>query len=64
MAIFQIKDNKVNRIKPTDFRLEKELQNLIEQNLDIFFNCRLIASELQYYRNLKRNSFVNQPHIC
>ncbi|MFA5485443.1 MAG: hypothetical protein WC260_04320, partial [Candidatus Pacearchaeota archaeon] len=45
MAIFQINNNKVNRIKPTDFRLEKELQNLIEQNLDTFFNCRLIASE-------------------
>lgn len=45
MAIFQITNNKVTRIKPTDFRLEKELQNLIEQNLDTFFNCRLIASE-------------------
>lgn len=45
MAIFQINNNKVNRIKPTDFRLEKDLQHLVEQNLDTFFNCRLIASE-------------------
>lgn len=45
MAIFQIYNNKVNRIKPTDFKLEKDLQNLVEQNLGVFFNCRLIASE-------------------
>lgn len=45
MAIFEIKDKKVNRIKPTEFKLEKELQNLVEQNLETFFNCRFIASE-------------------
>ncbi|MCK4406705.1 MAG: hypothetical protein KAV44_03420 [Bacteroidales bacterium] len=45
MAIFEIKDNKVNRIKPTDFSIEKDLQNLVEQNLEIFFNCRFIATE-------------------
>jgi predicted transport protein len=45
MAIFEIKDNKVNRIKPTDFSIEKDLQNLIEQNLETFFNCRFVATE-------------------
>ena len=45
MAIFEIKDKKVNRIKPTEFKLEKDLQNLVEQNLETFFNCRFIASE-------------------
>lgn len=45
MAIFQITNNKVNRIKPTDFKLEKDLQNLVEQNLESFFNCKFIASE-------------------
>ncbi len=45
MAIFEIKDKKVNRIKPTEFKLEKDLQNLIERNLETFFNCRFIASE-------------------
>ena len=45
MAIFEIKDKKVNRIKPTDFKLEKDLQNLVEHNLETFFNCRFIASE-------------------
>ncbi len=45
MAIFEIKDKKVNRIKPTEFKLEKDLQKLVEQNLETFFNCRFIASE-------------------
>ncbi len=45
MAIFEIKEKEVKRIKPTEFGLEKELQNLVEQNLETFFNCRFIASE-------------------
>lgn len=45
MAVFEIKDKKVLRIKPTEFRIEKDLQNLIEENLESFFNCRLVASE-------------------
>ena len=45
MAIFEIKNKKVNRIKPTDFKLEKDLQSLVEQNLKTFFNCRFIATE-------------------
>ena len=45
MAIFEIKDKKVNRIKPTEFKLEKDLQNLVEQNLGTFFNCRFVATE-------------------
>ncbi|MBI9037193.1 MAG: hypothetical protein JEY97_03600 [Bacteroidales bacterium] len=45
MAIFEITDKKVKRIKPTEFKIEKDLQNLVEQNLETFFNCRLVASE-------------------
>jgi len=45
MAIFEIKDKKVNRVKPTEFKLEKDLQNLVEQNLETFFNCRFVATE-------------------
>ena len=45
MAVFEIKDNNVIRIKPTEFKVEKDLQNLVEQNLETFFNCRCIASE-------------------
>ena len=45
MAIFEIKDKKVKRIKPVEFKLEKDLQKLVETNLEIFFNCTFIASE-------------------
>lgn len=45
MAIFEIKNNTVKRIKPTEFKLEKDLQNLVEHNLETFFNCRFVASE-------------------
>ena len=24
----------------------------------------IVETELQHYRNLKRNSLVDQPHIC
>ena len=33
MAIFEIIDKKVKRIKPTVFKREKDLQKLVEQNL-------------------------------
>lgn len=45
MAIFELRNNKVHRIKPTEFKLEKDLQSLVEQNLETFFNCRFIATE-------------------
>ncbi len=45
MAIFEIKEKKVRRIKPTEFKLEKDLQNLVEKNLETFFNCRFVATE-------------------
>ena len=45
MAIFQITNGDVSRVKPTEFKLEKDLQKLVEQNLKTFFNCRFVATE-------------------
>lgn len=45
MAIFQIDNGKANRIRLSEFRLEKDLQTLIEQNLETIFNCRFVATE-------------------
>lgn len=45
MAIFEIKEEKISKIKPMEFKLEKDLQNLVEKNLETFFNCRFVASE-------------------
>jgi predicted transport protein len=45
MAIFKIDNGKAERIKLSDFRLEKDLQRLVEGNLEAFFNCRFVATE-------------------
>lgn len=45
MAIFEIDKGVAKRVKPTDFKIEKDLQRLVENNLITIFNCKLIASE-------------------
>ena len=45
MPIFGISDNRLNPVEQTNFATEKELQSLIEANLDSVFNCRLVATE-------------------
>jgi len=45
MPIFEISKNKLLPVEQRNFSLEKELQTLIEDNLDAVFNCRFIASE-------------------
>ena len=46
MPIFKIHDNKIGQIKTTSFKNEKELQNLVNSNLDETFTIRFIASEV------------------
>lgn len=45
MAIFEIDKGKAKRVRLSDFKLEKDLQRLIEDNLETIFNCQLIATE-------------------
>jgi predicted transport protein len=45
MPIFQTNNRKVERIKPAEFEYEKDLQKLVEENLQTFFNCRFVATE-------------------
>lgn len=45
MAIFEIDKGKAKRVRLSDFKLEKDLQRLVEYNLEIIFNCRLISTE-------------------
>jgi predicted transport protein len=45
MAIFEIEKGKTKRVRLSEFKLEKDLQRLIEENMEIIFNCRLIATE-------------------
>lgn len=45
MPIFEIEKGVTKRIKPTKFKLEKDLQKLIESNLKTIFNCDFVATE-------------------
>jgi len=45
MPIFEISENRLLPIEQKNFSIEKELQTLIEGNLEAVFNCRFVASE-------------------
>jgi predicted transport protein len=45
MPIFDINENKLSPVEQKNFPLEKELQSLIESNLEDVFNCRFVATE-------------------
>lgn len=45
MAIFEIEKGKARRVRLSEFKLEKDLQILIESNLETIFNCRLVGTE-------------------
>lgn len=45
MPLFQANGKALKPIRATNFKLEKELQQLVESNLEAVFNCRFVASE-------------------
>lgn len=45
MPIFDISGDKLSAVEQKNFNLEKDLQTLIEKNLETVFNCRFVASE-------------------
>ncbi len=45
MPLFSVSGNRLAAIEQTNFVTEKELQKLVESNLETIFNCRLVASE-------------------
>lgn len=45
MPIFNIKGKSLELVRPSNFKLEKDLQSLIETNMQTVFNCRFVASE-------------------
>ncbi len=45
MPIFKINGRQVEKIKPIGFDKEKQLQKLIEQNLDPIFEMEFIETE-------------------
>jgi predicted transport protein len=45
MPIFDINENKLSPVEQKNFPLEKELQSLIENNLEEVFSCRFVVTE-------------------
>jgi len=45
MPLFHIEKNKLLVAKPINFNKEKEIQTLIENNLEVVFNCKFIETE-------------------
>ncbi|MCI0560733.1 MAG: hypothetical protein MN733_19795 [Nitrososphaera sp.] len=45
MPLFEVSGQSLSTVEQTNFTVEKELQALIEQNLEKVFNCRLVATE-------------------
>ncbi|MDD9817796.1 MAG: DUF5655 domain-containing protein [Gammaproteobacteria bacterium] len=47
MPLFRISEKRLLRVEKESFRLERELQTLIESNLEEVFRCRFVASEFR-----------------
>lgn len=45
MPLFEMKNKTLSTVEQTNFAVEKELQTLIETNLETVFNCRFVQSE-------------------
>lgn len=66
MAIFKIQNNKLLQIKETPIKLERDLQNITETNLEDIFNLDFVSSEFTLHQfridtlafDKETNSFV------
>ena len=45
MSIFQLKQNSLSQIKEMPFKLEREIQNLVEKNLGMLLGLEFVKSE-------------------
>ena len=45
MPLYEIKDGKLERIREDDFRLEKDLQKICDDNLETLFRLKLVKSQ-------------------
>lgn len=45
MPLFEIAGHNMIPVEQTNFNVEKELQTLVEKNIEAIFNCRLVTSE-------------------
>jgi len=45
MPLYAIRDGKLERIREDDFKLEKDLQKLCDDNLETLFSLKLVKSQ-------------------
>jgi predicted transport protein len=57
MPLFSINNNKLEKVRKTDFKLERDLQIITEDNLDEIFGLELVKSEFQI-NNLRIDSLA------
>ena len=51
MNLFQVKDAKLSPLKRVAPKLEREIQKLLEANLETVFGIRFLASECVFHAN-------------
>ena len=57
MALYSINKNKLKRISKLDFKLEKDIQNITENNLREIFGLEYVRSEFQF-NNLRLDTLA------
>ena len=55
MPLYQIDANNLKPIKKTEFKYERDLQKLTENNMEEVFNLKFVASEFQLENFLFNN---------
>ena len=45
MDLYNLKKNKLAEVQRVSFKLEKDIQNLVEENVETLFNLEFISSE-------------------
>jgi predicted transport protein len=60
MKLFTIKGNKLNNVSGRDFKLEKDIQNIVENNLEGLFNLQFVKSEMTI-KNFRVDTLAFDP---
>ena len=60
MKLYSVKGNKLNSISGWDFKLEKDIQNIVENNLEVLFNLQFVKSELTI-KNFRVDTLAFDP---
>ena len=60
MALFKATDHKLIPIRSTEFKLERDVQRLVEENLEPLFGLQFIATEFSF-NNLRLDSIAYDP---